>query len=64
MARFKLTAQMEVTAFTVVEAETLDEAIEQARDRDVVFRELRKRNEMWVIHEADNEPQNIEEAQE
>jgi len=64
MPKFKLSALVGVSAFTVVEAETLEEAIEEAESRDVRLQlgpGDRGRNESWIIDEADGMPMDISE---
>jgi len=56
MNEFKLCALVGVSAFTVVEAETLEEAIEEAESRAVRLQRGpgdRGYNESWIIDEAD-----------
>lgn len=64
MAIFKLSAEVTVSAYTIVEAETLDEAIQIARNREAAIGLLHTTNdpnEQWIIEEADGGPQNIHE---
>jgi len=54
-----------VSALTVVEAGTLEEAIVIAEGRDVRFYELsnpKETDEAWIIDDPDGSPQNIHEA--
>jgi hypothetical protein len=60
--KFKLTCQVTVSAYTEVEADTLEEAIEEAKAREVVLEGPGSRadvTQQWVIDEADGECTNI-----
>lgn len=62
MRLFRLTAHITVSAATVVEAETLEEAIEIAKDRDAELEFLGSNTdetEVWAISDADGTPENI-----
>lgn len=62
MAKFKLSAMVTVSAFTTVDAETLEDAIVEAESRPVVIGGINSREsrlESWIIDEADGEPQEI-----
>jgi len=61
MATFELTCVVTVSAYTVVEADTLEDALEIAKDRDVVLGGFggEDENEEWIIGDADGEPENI-----
>jgi hypothetical protein len=59
---FKLNCHVTVSAFTEVQAETLEEAIKIANSRDVVLGGPGSGtypDESWVIEYADGEPTNI-----
>lgn len=58
MTLFKLTAPVTVTAYTEVEAETLEEAKQIASDRSAVVGGLGSgysADEHWIIDDADGE---------
>lgn len=60
--RFQLTANVTVSAYTIVEADSLEEAIEAATDRAVAIGGIGSGeldDETWIIEEADGEPMNI-----
>ena len=65
MPKFHLSAEVTVSTYTTIEAETLAEAIEIAEDRDVVIggncsgesEEL-----SWIVEEIDGEPEKIKSA--
>ena len=59
MPMFRLMAHVTVTAWTDVEAETLEEAIEIAEERDVVLSGYGESDESWIIDEGDGSPENI-----
>ncbi len=62
MPVFKLGCHVTVSAYTVVEADSLDEAIAQSYGREVVLGGLHSGalpEESWVIDDADGDPQNI-----
>lgn len=62
MATYKLGAEVTVSAYTIVEAETLEEAIEIAKGREAAIGLLHTTNdpnEQWIIEDADGGPQNI-----
>lgn len=64
MTKFNLSAEVLVSVYTSVEAETLEEAIEIAKDRDIeryVFDDKDQRNTEWVNDEYDGAPRNIKE---
>ena len=60
--QFNLKAQMVVSAYTVVEAETLEEAIDIASQRSVASMPsfYASAKHVWLF-DNDGEPQNIEE---
>jgi hypothetical protein len=62
LKQFKLTASVGVSAYTVVEAKSLKEAIAEAEGRDVVLGGTgsgAEETEQWVIDEPDGMPLNI-----
>ena len=62
MKTFSLSAQVTVSAFTEVEANSPEEAKEIASSREVVLGGLHSGavvNEMWIIDEADGEPHRV-----
>ncbi len=62
MTIFKLSAIVTVSAYTEVEANSLEEALEEAEGRDVVFGGMWSdvdSAEVWVIEEPDGIPQGI-----
>jgi hypothetical protein len=59
MPTFNLTCYVTVSAFTVVEADTLDEAIAIAKERDVTL--VAGDGDQWVIDEADGDLEQIHE---
>jgi uncharacterized protein YaiE (UPF0345 family) len=63
MPKFHLTASVTVSAYTVVEAATLDDAIAEAEERHIVIGGINSgesHDESWVIEDADGEAVNIE----
>lgn len=63
--RFNLEAMVPVSAYTIVEASSLEEAIRIAEDRDVVIFNGRcgeDAKEVWIIEEADGSPEDIHSA--
>lgn len=63
MPKFSLNCEVTVSAYTVVEAATLEEAIELSRERDVRLDfngAGTDENSEWLIEEADGCPKNIE----
>ena len=67
MPVFKLSCLVGVSAYTEVEAETLEDAIEEAKRREVVIGGPRSGyypEESWIIEDADGEPTEIREAEE
>lgn len=66
MPNFTLVSSVTVSASTVVEADSLDEAIEIAKDRSVELSTgydpaFHQQMECWVIDEADGEALDIRE---
>jgi hypothetical protein len=63
MARYVLGAEITVSAYTIVEAETEKQAIEIAEERGVEIGGIGsrgQRDEDWIVDEIDGEPMNIE----
>lgn len=64
MKTFNLVAEVTISVMTIVEAETLEEAIEVAEQRSIEAAQWHSGNqkkEVWVSDEYDGEPQNIHE---
>lgn len=62
MPTFNLGARVTVSAYTIVEADTLEQAIEIARERQVVLGGIASGSndeEQWVIEDADGTPVDI-----
>ena len=62
MPTFKFSAFVTVSAYTEVEADTLEEAMEEAEGREVVIGGLHSGTqaaESWIIDEADGSAENI-----
>lgn len=60
--KFKLSAEVTVSAHTEVEADSLKEAIEIASERTIVIDPTGRSyddEDQWVIDDADGEPLNI-----
>ena len=65
MPKFILTAQVTVSTYTAIEAETLEEAIKISEDRDVVIGgncSGESEEFSWIVEEIDGEPENIRSA--
>ena len=65
MAKFDLSAEVTVSTYTTIEAETLEEAIKIAEDRDVVIGgncSGESENYSWIVEEIDGEPEKIRSA--
>lgn len=65
MARFELVSEVTVSAYTIVEADTLEEAMEISEGRDVTlggFQSGADEDEIWVIDDADGMAQKIRES--
>ena len=65
MAKFNLSAAVTVSAFTVVEAETLEEAIEIAEGREVCLHfngSGTDPREVWCVEDADGDATDIHSA--
>ena len=58
---FKLTFTIVISAYTEVEAETLQAAIRIAEERDISITALsqEKKDECWMVDEIDGLPENI-----
>lgn len=58
MPQYNLSAMVTVSAYTVVEADTLEEAIEISKKREVVNQAVGgcSENDMWIVDEIDGEP--------
>ncbi len=62
MPTYKFAAEVTVSAYTIVEADTLEDAIEQAEERDAVIGGLHsgeQAEESWIIETADGSATNI-----
>ncbi|MDD5006495.1 MAG: hypothetical protein PHS93_10185 [Candidatus Omnitrophica bacterium] len=62
MKEFKLTAQFTISGYTTVKAETLQGAIEIAKNRlnaDIFCDNTTNESEVWVFDAIDGEPLNI-----
>jgi hypothetical protein len=62
MAKFLLGCKVTVSAYTEVESETLEDAIEEAEGREVAMGGVNSGNspdEFWIIDDADGSPQDI-----
>jgi hypothetical protein len=62
MAKFNLTCEVTVSAFTIVEADTVEPAIAIAEDRAPVIGGIGTGEdpaESWIIEKADGMPKNI-----
>lgn len=60
--KYILSAAVTVSAYTKIEADSLDEAIERARDREVVLHyngSGTDPEEEWCVESADGEPMDI-----
>lgn len=63
--KFRLSCEVTVSAITVVEADSLDEAIAAAEERQVVLTFTGSgadEGEEWLVEEADGTPTNIRAA--
>lgn len=66
MPKFRFSAVVGVSAYTIVEAETEEQAMEIAQDRDVVIGlggYGHSDHESWIVEEADGRPHGIHLAQ-
>ena len=62
MPIFKLGCRVTVSAYTEVESDTLEKAIEEAAGRAVVLGGISSGaypDESWIIEDADGSPENI-----
>lgn len=65
MPEYGLVAHVTVSAFTTVEADSLEEAIAIAEQRDVRMGGINSgadENESWIVEEIDGEADKIEEG--
>lgn len=65
MAKYNLTALVVVSACVTVEADSLEEAIELAKEREVVLEVVgsgARQAEVWILDDADGLPTDIAEA--
>jgi O-glycosyl hydrolase len=63
MTTYSLACRVVVSAYTEVEADSLDDAIEIAHCRSVHMHGYgHKENEAWIVDDMDGDPQQIEEA--
>jgi hypothetical protein len=65
MAQFNLSGTVTVSIYTEVEAETLEEAIEIAKGRNIEksrWGDKHQETQVWVTDDYDGEPMNIEEV--
>lgn len=65
MPTYNLSAKVTCSIFTTVEAETLDDAIEEAEGRSIVLGGVGSgadEESEWVLEEADGMPENIGKA--
>lgn len=65
MKKFKLTAEATISLYTEVIAETLEEAINIAEERDlmaIVGTGGETKSDTWMADELDDEPTNITEV--
>lgn len=65
MKNFKLTARVTISVYTEVEAETLEEAVKIAEDRDlmpIVHSGGETVEDTWMCDELDGVAEDIEEA--
>lgn len=65
MTEFKLSCVVTVSAYTVVSADNLDEAIRLSAERQVVIGgpgHGEAENDSWVIEDADGSPADIHES--
>lgn len=62
MATYNLSCIVTVSAYTIVEADSLEEAIEKAKVRSVELHfngSGTDPDEVWCIEDADGEPENV-----
>lgn len=60
--KFNLSAEVTISIYTIVEAETLEEAIELSGEREIEtgqFNTEEQRESAWVADDYDGVPQNI-----
>jgi hypothetical protein len=66
MTKFKLNSEITISAYTEVEADTLEEAIEIAKERstmEIPINSLADVSEEWIVDEIDGMPVNIHETE-
>ena len=64
MKKYNLSGNVTISLYTTIEANSLEEAIEIAEDRDIEKYEWgieKQKNEVWVAEEYDGDPNNIQE---
>lgn len=62
MPRYNLSCAVTVSAYTVVEADSLEEAIELAESREMVIGGVHTGTDpdkQWIVDEVDGSPENI-----
>lgn len=63
MAQYQLAAKVTVSAYTTVEADSLEEAIKLASSRHVALESSGElSSETWIVEEADGSAEGITEA--
>ena len=65
MKTYRLQAEVLISVYTEVEAETLEQAIELSQDRDIETYHFNDKNQargVWVSDRYDGEPENIKES--
>ncbi len=65
MRKFKLTGMVTVSVYTEVEADTLEQAIEIAKQRDIEkyqWSDTEQSSDAWVNEDYDGEVHSIDEA--
>jgi hypothetical protein len=60
MAKWKVCCTVTCSAHTIVEAETAEEALAIAEQRDVYLHQQAEHSDSFIIDEADGEPYGIE----
>jgi len=62
MKKYTLSSEITVSAYTIVEANSLQEAIEIGESREAVLGGINSgacENESWIVDDADGAPMNI-----
>ena len=62
---FNLVAEVKISVYTEVKAETLEDAIKIAEDREIEvsnFHDKNQASEVWVSDDFDGSPENIHES--